>query len=132
MLRLSIRSFVMLNFIFNLFCNVSRCGIKHLEDAKVEVLPARPELVRETLLYKRLRRFVKLALMFRKFELVLEYYEYLPESFGRCIWNILRDESKYILIEDGYKVYLSKWNRDSLIDLASIEAKVILDDDYCV
>lgn len=121
----------MKNFVFNSICNVMRCGFKHLQDAHVEVLPASPKLVRETLLYKRLRRFVKIALVFKKFELVLEYYD-TSASYGRCIWNILRDETKYFLVEDGYKLYLSKWNRDSLIDLASIEGEVVLNDDYCV
>lgn len=121
----------MSKFLFNLSCNALRCGFKHLQDAHVEVLPASPKLVRETLLYKRLRRFVKMALVFKKFELILELYD-TTSSYGRCIWNILRDETKYILFEDGYKMYLSKWDRGNLIDVASIEGEVVLNDDYCL
>jgi hypothetical protein len=127
------------SFIFNLICSVFNCSYKRLDDAYQTELPASPEAVRQTLLYKRLRRFVKLAIAFRRFELILEYYEYMPTSVSRCVWNILRDETKYVLFnkEKYYsnteiynEIVLGKWSRDNrFIKVASIKKEVINDEE---
>lgn len=138
-----------IDFLFSLLCKIFICDYKHLDDAYQEVLPASPVLVRETLMYKRIKRFVKLALMFRNYELIMDLYRLLPSSVGRCVWNILRDETKYILfhkdkfnfnhsfvLENGVKckfveLVLGKWSKDKFIELASIDVfeEEIEDDD---
>lgn len=117
-------------FLFNVICSVFNCSYKRLDDAYQTELPASPKLVRETLLYKRLRRFVKLCLFFKKFELILEHYEYLPASVGRCIYNVVRDETRYVLFYRDNEVVLGKWSKDNhFIQVASIEKEVINDEE---
>lgn len=135
-----------LDVLFVVICNVSRCGFKHLDDAYQEELPASPKEVRKTLMYKRLKRFIKISLLFKDFDLILDLYKCLPASAGRCIWNILRDETRYVLfykdkfnfnysfvLDNGVKckffeLVLGKWTKGKFVELASIET-IIEDDD---
>lgn len=120
-----------INSLFRFICKLFRCDYRHLNDVYQEKLPVSSQRVKKTLLYKRLKRFVKLCLLFKKFKLILEYYEYMPTSVGRCIYDILRDETKYTLfnkyinysnIELYSEVVLSKCSRDNhFIKVASIE-----------
>lgn len=113
---------IILNVVFALLCNAFRCNFKGLDSVYQAELPASPKHVRETKMYKRLHRFVKLCLAFRKFDLVLEMYSYLPASVGRCIWNIVRDETRYVLFDQDNSTILGKWSkRGNFIKVASIE-----------
>lgn len=122
-----------INSLFRFICKLFRCDYRHLNDVYQEKLPVSFKSVKKTLLYKRLKRFVKLCIIFKKFELILEYYEYLPTSIGRCIYDILSNETKYTLfnkyinysnIEIYSEVVLGKWSRDNhFIKVASIEKK---------
>jgi hypothetical protein len=76
-------------------------------------------------MYKRLKRFIKLALAFRQYELLLEGYENADEPTGRCIWNAIRDETKYIISEDESDVFLGKWIRGAFIEVASIKKEAV-------
>lgn len=125
------------SFIFNLLCNVFRCNYNHLDAAYVSTgeLPASPRALRETLIYKRIKRFVKIATLFKNFDLVLDVYYYTPSSIGRCVWNVLRDETKYILFSKddkfgGSTLILGKWMKDKFIELATIEEEAAEEDDY--
>lgn len=120
-----------INSLFRFICKLFRCDYRHLNDVYQERLPISAKSVRRTPLYKRLKRFVKLCIIFKKFELILEYYEYMPASVGICIYNILRDKTKYTLfnkyinysnIEIYSEVVLSKCSRDNhFIKVASVK-----------
>lgn len=138
---------ILLDSLFNVICNVFHCNIKHLDDAYQTELPASPKEVRETLMYKRLKRFVKISLLFKNFELILDLYKCLPASVGRCVWNVIRDESKYILFYKDksnctfdlgnvkykfFELVLGKWTKDKFVELASIDVfeDEDIEDDY--
>lgn len=138
MLQLSSEGFLMkklisviCTFLFNVLCSVFRCNYKSLDNAceSTGELPVSPKEVRKTLLYKRLKRFVRLSLLFKDYDLILGTYYFMPASVGRCVWNILRDETKYIIHCKGEKMncctfVLGKWVNKKFVELAYIETTI--------
>lgn len=114
-----------INSLFRFTCNIFRCNVRQLNAAYQAELPLNPALVKETEMYKRLKRFIKLALIFRQHELILNGYQHADEPTGRCIWNAIRDETKYIISEDENDVFLGKWKRGDFIEVASIQKEVV-------
>lgn len=114
-----------INDLFKFTCSVFRCNVKRLNDVYEETLPLNPALVKQTLMYKRVKRFIKIALVFRQYELVLEGYEKASDTAGRCIWNAIRDETKYIISEDDNSVFLGKWKRGDFVEVASIQKEAV-------
>lgn len=111
--------------LFKITCKLFKCDTKHLNAAYQAELPLNPALVKETEMYKRLKKFIKLALAFRQYELLLEGYQYASDTAGRCIWNAIRDETKYILSEDDRYVSLGKWKRGDFVEVASIQKEAV-------
>lgn len=116
---------VISNFLFNVLCSVFRCSFKYLDDAYQKDEPVSPKELKRTLMYKRLKRFVKIALLFKNYDLVLDVYYRLPRtvgrSIGRCVWYIIKDETKYNLhFIDNY-IILGKWVKGKFIGLAFIK-----------
>lgn len=110
-----------LDFVFNLLCNMFHCNFKHLDDAYQKDEPVSPKELKRTLMYKRLKRFVKICILFKNYDLVLDVYYNLPRSIGRCVWYIIKDETKYNLhFTDNY-IILGKWVKGKFIGLAFIK-----------
>jgi len=110
-----------INSLFRFVCKTFRCDVRRLNVVYQDELPLNPALVKQTLMYKRVKRFIKIALVFRQYELILEGYNNASDTAGRCIWNAIRDETKYIISEDDNGVFLGKWKRGDFIEVASIE-----------
>jgi hypothetical protein len=115
----------MKKILFRFACKLFRCDVRHLNDVYQAELPLNPEKVRETAMYKKLMQFIKIALVFRQYDLLLEGYQHADEPTGRCIWNIFRDETKYILSEDENDIFLGKWKRGDFIEVASIQKEAV-------
>lgn len=114
-----------INGLFKIICKMFRCSPRHLNDVYQAELPLNPALVKQTAMYRRLKRFIRIALVFRQYELLLEGYEHADDTSGRCIWNVIRDETRYIISEDDSGIFLGKWKRGDFVEVASIQKEVI-------
>lgn len=111
--------------LFKITCKLFKCDVRHLNDVYQEELPLNPGLVKETEMYKKIKQFIKIALIFRQHEIILKGYEHADEPTGRCIWNAIRDETKYIISEDENDIFLGKWKRGDFVEIASIQKEAV-------